>query len=198
FSQKELDPDFIVFNSQSRRYHFPARSYMPLRANFIQIDPLAMGNPRRSQGLYLYAMANPIIRIDPTGRFSALAFGQSASAIPPGFGVGLNIVDPNIHGWGLVNVRTVILTPFMVSPLLGATPWLAGVNPPAPPVLDNVLPDAIDAARRLISAAVSDVAKLALGENVPAIASRFKLWFGDPTERARVMWVFEHYYDGME
>jgi RHS repeat-associated protein len=121
-SQKELDPDAVAFNSQNSRYHFPARTYIPLRANFIQIDPLAIGNPGRNQGLYLYAMANPLIRIDPDGRFSALSIGQSVTAIPPGFGVGINIVDPSIHGWGLVNVRTVILTPFMVSPVLGAIP----------------------------------------------------------------------------
>jgi hypothetical protein len=37
---KELDPDFVDFNSVNRRYHFPARGYHPNRASFLRIDPL--------------------------------------------------------------------------------------------------------------------------------------------------------------
>jgi RHS repeat-associated protein len=106
-SQKELDPDFVDFNSVNRRYHFPARAYIPLRANFIQIDPLAIGNPGGKRALYLYAMANPLIRIDPDGRAD--------------FGLGLDVFTPGV-AWGYVNVRTVILSLFMVSPVLGANP----------------------------------------------------------------------------
>jgi len=37
---KELDPDFVDFNSVNRRYHYPARGYVPFRAAFLQHDPL--------------------------------------------------------------------------------------------------------------------------------------------------------------
>jgi RHS repeat-associated protein len=84
FSQKELDPDAVAFNSQNSRYHFPARAYIPLRGNFIQIDPLAIGRPGRNQGLYLYAMANPLVRIDPDGRF--VAYGDMAGNALGGIG----------------------------------------------------------------------------------------------------------------
>jgi RHS repeat-associated protein len=113
-SQKELDPDAVAFNSQNSRYHFPARTYIPLRANFIQIDPLAIGNPGSKRALYLYVMANPLVMVDPDGRNPAIT------------GLGINIVDPNVHGWGIVNVRTVILSSFMVRPALGANPFGVG------------------------------------------------------------------------
>jgi hypothetical protein len=38
-TQKELDPDFIDFNSENRRYHFPARFYLPFKGTFAQLDP---------------------------------------------------------------------------------------------------------------------------------------------------------------
>jgi hypothetical protein len=37
---KELDPNFVDFNSVNRRYHFPARFYLPFRGVFAQVDPL--------------------------------------------------------------------------------------------------------------------------------------------------------------
>jgi hypothetical protein len=41
-TEKELDPDFVDFNSVNRRYHFPARFYTPFRAAFGQIDPILL------------------------------------------------------------------------------------------------------------------------------------------------------------
>jgi hypothetical protein len=41
-TQKELDPDFVDFNSVNRRYHFPARFYLPFRGVFAQVDPLSI------------------------------------------------------------------------------------------------------------------------------------------------------------
>ena len=67
-SGKELDPDFVDFNSVNRRYHFPARTYLPFRAIFNQIDPLAMGNAGNGRPLYLFVMANPLMMVDPDGR----------------------------------------------------------------------------------------------------------------------------------
>jgi hypothetical protein len=40
FTGKELDPDFVAANSVNRRYHFPARFYLPGRAMFGQVDQL--------------------------------------------------------------------------------------------------------------------------------------------------------------
>lgn len=72
---KELDPDFVDFNSVNRRYHFPHRAYQPFKGAFIQTDPLirmiearlfaATGRPQPS-----FAMQAPLFGVDPTGLFT--------------------------------------------------------------------------------------------------------------------------------
>lgn len=89
YTQKELDPDFVAFNSQNRRYHFPARFYIPARGVFGQADPLLTHNwllqlhafgkrsdyarelsmPVSRPGLHTYAYvgARATIKTDPSG-----------------------------------------------------------------------------------------------------------------------------------
>jgi hypothetical protein len=68
FTGKELDPDFVAANSENRRYHFPARFYLPMRGMFGQVDPyelLFIDSPLRYH--YLYTLHNPAIATDPSG-----------------------------------------------------------------------------------------------------------------------------------
>jgi RHS repeat-associated protein len=109
FTQKELDPDFIAANSQSRRYHFPARFYVPFRGIFAQIDPKAMMSAGNKRALYLYVMANPLLFVDPDGRDMIGVGGyqlSSGSNISPGYGLGMDVVNPNAAP-GTANVITV-------------------------------------------------------------------------------------------
>jgi hypothetical protein len=108
-TQKELDPDFIAANSQSRRYHFPARFYVPFRAIFAQIDPQSMMSAGNKRALYLYVMANPLLFVDPDGRDYVSDAGyqlSSGSNISPGYGLGMDVVNPNAAP-GTANVITV-------------------------------------------------------------------------------------------
>jgi hypothetical protein len=63
-SQKELDPDFVDFNSVNRRYHYPARAYRPMLAGFIQLDALWISGIMTTR--YRYSM-RPTFSVDPTG-----------------------------------------------------------------------------------------------------------------------------------
>ncbi|MCE9584591.1 MAG: hypothetical protein K8T20_19040 [Planctomycetes bacterium] len=65
FNGKELDPDFVAFNSNNRRYHYPARTYLPFRASFLQADLLIRlsGAPAS----YMIAIGNPARFQDPLG-----------------------------------------------------------------------------------------------------------------------------------
>jgi RHS repeat-associated protein len=66
YTQKELDPDFIAFNSENRRYHFPYRFYKPFQGMFAQIDPMRLkGNADKRP--YLYASGNPVFHTDAFG-----------------------------------------------------------------------------------------------------------------------------------
>jgi RHS repeat-associated protein len=84
FTGKELDPTFVDFNSVNRRYHFPARFYLPFRGVFAQIEPLIFTSAdfsgkwpnlfdhprsRKSRVLkpYQYVNARPTSAVDPTG-----------------------------------------------------------------------------------------------------------------------------------
>jgi hypothetical protein len=52
-TQKELDPNFVDFNSVNRRYHFPSRYYIPFRGVFGQVDPLRISQrPDVESGLF--------------------------------------------------------------------------------------------------------------------------------------------------
>ncbi|MCE9584593.1 MAG: hypothetical protein K8T20_19050 [Planctomycetes bacterium] len=74
FNGKELDPDFVAFNSNNRRYHYPARTYVPFRAAFALVDPLcrdrvtyksdAEGLPLAS---YIFVRNAPTLAVDPLG-----------------------------------------------------------------------------------------------------------------------------------
>jgi len=69
-TQKELDPDFIAFNANNRRYHFPRRAYLVFRAAFIQVDPQLFGRPSRRASLllpYSYVQGRPTYAVDPYG-----------------------------------------------------------------------------------------------------------------------------------
>jgi RHS repeat-associated protein len=72
YTGKELDPDLIAFNSENRRYHFPARFYLPQRGVFGQMDSLSLGQ-RLPIGVFVYAGQNPLVLVDPLG----LQEGQS-------------------------------------------------------------------------------------------------------------------------
>jgi len=66
---KELDPDFVDFNSVNRRYHYPARTYVPFRGAFVQVDPLHIALPNHASfGMPAYLLAMPVTGVDPTGR----------------------------------------------------------------------------------------------------------------------------------
>jgi RHS repeat-associated protein len=70
FTGKELDPDFVDFNSVNRRYHFPARFYLPMRGMFGQVDPLttmAVGIAPFQLSGYSYVDCGPTTRVDPYG-----------------------------------------------------------------------------------------------------------------------------------
>jgi hypothetical protein len=72
-TQKELDPDFVDFNSVNRRYHFPARFYLPFRGGFGQVDPLnrlriAVGSATDIlRNPYRFTSSRPTVHVDPTG-----------------------------------------------------------------------------------------------------------------------------------
>lgn len=75
FNGKLLDPDFVAFNLNNRRYHYPARTYIPFRQAFLQLDPLLLGATprRRGSGIlavsagYSLAGARITVSADPTG-----------------------------------------------------------------------------------------------------------------------------------
>ena len=69
-TQKELDPDFIDFNSVNRRYHYPARFYLAYRGAFGQVDPLIRDLKARRAVLevhYGFVRSNPTQLVDPLG-----------------------------------------------------------------------------------------------------------------------------------
>jgi hypothetical protein len=69
-TQKELDPDFVAFNSENRRYHFPHRTLVAVRGGFLQLDPLVQSaEPSSRRVLVRYALcaSNPVLMVDPTG-----------------------------------------------------------------------------------------------------------------------------------
>ncbi len=89
FTGKELDPDFIAFNSQNRRYHFPARFYLPNRGVFGQVDPLFEKNKR---ALYSYAANTPTRFVDPDGREECPCIViDLTSKVSAGLGEGLSL-----------------------------------------------------------------------------------------------------------
>jgi len=59
-----------MYDQQTQQYYLRARWYSPLTGRFNRLDPFA-GNNRDPQSLhkYLYAHANPVNRIDPSGKF---------------------------------------------------------------------------------------------------------------------------------
>jgi hypothetical protein len=69
-NQKELDPDFVDFNSVNRRYHYPARTLVSFRASFLQSDPLVRFVLSSQLGhlvRYGFADCSPSVDVDPTG-----------------------------------------------------------------------------------------------------------------------------------
>jgi len=75
-TQKELDQDFIAFNSENRRYNFPHRTLTPHRAVFLQADPIRFLHTSRILTdftsdiigvLYSYGASNPSRFVDPIG-----------------------------------------------------------------------------------------------------------------------------------
>jgi hypothetical protein len=93
-NQKELDPDFVDFNSVNRRCHYHARSYAPFRGAFLQVEPLAqhltLPSPGDSVGIYRYAGmdARPTRLVDPAG---LQATPRDVGYLGSGFGVGAGI-----------------------------------------------------------------------------------------------------------
>jgi hypothetical protein len=103
---KELDPDFVAFNSVNQRVHFPFRFYLQFRGIFAQVDPLFTRlSVRRSNselnlasnispnslshlghilpiGLYQYSKNSPLLWVDPSGNDPCL------TAALGGLGVG--------------------------------------------------------------------------------------------------------------
>jgi len=74
FASGTLDPDFVAFNSNNRRYHYPARALAPFRGVFLSKDPLLQVMPSRSiprRGypllVYAYGISNPSYYADPRG-----------------------------------------------------------------------------------------------------------------------------------
>jgi hypothetical protein len=94
---KELDPDFVDFNSQNFRYHFPARFYLPNRALFGQVDPLVLDGGRRRMRKplknYLYVNATPTQAVDPVGLDDCLyvvtSIGADAAIAAGPFGLNI-------------------------------------------------------------------------------------------------------------
>jgi YD repeat-containing protein len=82
FTGKELDPDFVDFNSVSRRYHFPARIYLPFRGIFAQVDPLFIRMFNPDKGLYAYGNGNPLSHVDPDGNLAVRQVGDVEFALP--------------------------------------------------------------------------------------------------------------------
>ncbi len=66
---KELDPDFLAFNSNSYRYHFPARFYLLNRGVFGQVDPMLRRHGWNSMlsNQYSYVRDLPTGLVDPKG-----------------------------------------------------------------------------------------------------------------------------------
>ncbi len=67
FNSKELDPDFVDFNSVNRRIHYLARTYVPFRGSFVQVDPLLNDSRRQLAVTQAYALPVPTFAMDPTG-----------------------------------------------------------------------------------------------------------------------------------
>ena len=76
FTGKELDPDFVDYNSVNRRYHFPARFYIPFRAIFSQYDPFLFSEfyftfvDGYMLSPYSYSRSGPTCNVDPYGLLS--------------------------------------------------------------------------------------------------------------------------------
>jgi hypothetical protein len=90
-TQKELDPDFVAFNSENRRYHFPFRFYMPFRGIFAQKDPLVLSSSleawrkfKDGNRLHPYkAMAaSPTINVDPFGLLASTGESPTCQSTP--------------------------------------------------------------------------------------------------------------------
>jgi RHS repeat-associated protein len=88
FNGKELDPDFVLFNSNNRRYHYPARTYVPFRARFVQFDPLLFRSMQfEIMGAILnkltlpYALVAPTLSVDPLGLLTVERCNQLAGDV---------------------------------------------------------------------------------------------------------------------
>jgi len=53
FNGKELDPDHLAYNSNNRRYHYPARGYASFIGRFLQSEPY---------GRIVFARTSPLTR----------------------------------------------------------------------------------------------------------------------------------------
>ena len=73
FASGTLDPDFVAFNSNNRRYHYPARAYAPFRSSWFQTDPLRRALSQRiaasltGRSPFHFVGARPTISTDPSG-----------------------------------------------------------------------------------------------------------------------------------
>ena len=71
-------PDFVAFNSNNRRYHYPARTYIPFRSSYVQLDPIYRiffaGRflvTAQRESLYLIAKSRPTHAVDSLGLITA-------------------------------------------------------------------------------------------------------------------------------
>ena len=95
----------LITNHGYDQYDYHARGYYPAIMRFTSVDPLAEAD--YETGMYVYCGNNPIIRIDPDGRFwNYVAGGVAGAVIEIGTQVVANAVtgaDQNIN-WNKVGV----------------------------------------------------------------------------------------------
>jgi RHS repeat-associated protein len=101
YTQKELDPDAVGFNSDNRRYQFPLRFYIPTRGQFAQVDPLVgLGLPgvEMTLGKYIYVAHNPVRFVDPAGAAGISATPTCTDCFPI-YGYGESFTRYLVGGW---------------------------------------------------------------------------------------------------
>lgn len=104
------------FDSETGWYYLNSRYYSPAMGRFISPDELSILDETKSQinglNLYMYCGDNPVMNVDPSGKFivslTALFIGAIAGAV---VSATVNAVSQGIqNGWSNINVGEVLFS----------------------------------------------------------------------------------------